>query len=131
MRFVRAILILGAAAAMPALGNLPTWDNSGNSLLNGTYYFREVLYGVGDNAGDVSEAASIFGTITFNGAGGYTIPTPTEYFCSSSSGCSGGALSAISGTYTIGANGHGFFTDPALPPVVCLPNTGWSRPTAP
>jgi uncharacterized protein (TIGR03437 family) len=111
MRFVRAILMLGAAAAMPALGNLPTWDSSGNSLLNGTYYFREVLYGVGDNAGDVSEALSIYGTITFSGAGGYTIPNPSEYYCSSS-GCSGGALAAISGTYTIGANGYGFFTDP-------------------
>jgi len=29
-----------SAAAMPALANVPTFDNTGNSLLNGTYYFR-------------------------------------------------------------------------------------------
>jgi uncharacterized protein (TIGR03437 family) len=109
MKFVRALLMMGAVA-MPALANLPTFDNTGNSLLNGTYYFREVIYVVGDNAGDLSQDLAEYGTITFNGTGGYTIPNGTVNSCSSS-GCGQSPL-ATSGTYTFAASGYGYFTNP-------------------
>ena len=112
MRFVRAIFMLGAAAAMPALGNLPTWDSSGNSLLNGTYYFREVVYVVSDTSGDLSAAAAIYGNMTFNGAGGYSIPANSAIF--QQSGSSGGYLPAVSGAYTVAASGQGFFPAPLV-----------------
>jgi uncharacterized protein (TIGR03437 family) len=100
-----------AAIATPALANLPTFDNTGNSLLNGTYYFREVIYSVGDTAGDLSGFYSAFGTITFNGSGGYTTGSVTENACSSS-GCGQQPLATTTGTYTFAASGYGTFTEP-------------------
>ena len=41
------------------------FDNSGNSLLNGKYYFREVILNANDEA-------AVYGNITFSG-GSYTI----------------------------------------------------------
>ncbi len=104
--------MLGAAAAMPALGNLPTWDSSGNSLLSGTYYFREVVYVVSDTSGDLSQAAAIYGNMTFNGAGGYSIPANSAIV--QESGSSGGYLPAVSGAYTVAASGQGFFPAPLV-----------------
>ncbi len=79
MKHALMALLLVAAAAGPAAAQ--SWDNSGNSLLNGTYYFREVFYvASGDSNGDLSQAIAVFGNITFNGAGTYTLS------------CSGGGL---------------------------------------
>ncbi len=99
------------AAAMPALANLPAFDNTGNSLLNGTYYFREVVYSVADTGGDLSGEYAAFGTISFNGAGGYSIGNVTFNQCSSS-GCNQQTLPATSGAFTFSASGYGYFTDP-------------------
>ena len=44
-----------------------TWDTSGNGLLRGTSYFREVIWHVGDNSGSLDEAVALYGTITFDG----------------------------------------------------------------
>lgn len=95
---------------MPALANLPSFDNTGNSLLNGTYYFREVVYPVGDSAGDLSGEYAAFGTITFNGAGSYTITNATENSLDSSG--SGQQPFSTTGTATFAASGYGYFTDP-------------------
>jgi uncharacterized protein (TIGR03437 family) len=95
---------------MPALANLPAFDNTGNSLLNGTYYFREVVYAVGDNAGDLSGEYSAYGTITFNGSGSYTITSATENSLSTSG--FGQQLFSTTGTATFAASGYGYFTDP-------------------
>jgi uncharacterized protein (TIGR03437 family) len=98
-------------AAMPAFGNLPAFDNTGNSLLSGTYYFREVIYVVGDNAGDLAGEYSAYGTITFNGNGGYTLGTAEENALSSS-GSGQTAITGTTGTFTFAASGYGYFTDP-------------------
>ncbi len=99
------------AAAMPALANIPAFDNTGNSLLSGTYYFREVIYVASDAAGDIGEAVASYGTITFNGTGGYTIGGGSyENICSSS--CSQSSLTGATGTYTFSASGYGYFTNP-------------------
>ena len=99
-----------SAVAMPALANLPTFDNTGNSLLNGTYYFREVIYVVGDTSGDLGQELAEYGTITFSGTGSYTIPNGTVNSCSSS-GCGQQALTTT-GTYTFAASGYGYLTNP-------------------
>ena len=46
------------AAAVGASAQAPAFDSSGNSLLKGTYYFREVIYLVGDQSGALSRALS-------------------------------------------------------------------------
>jgi len=61
------------------------WDNSGNSMLSGTFYFRQVVYSIGDATGDLSDAGALYGEITFDGNGNWTI---------SGTGATGGAASA-------------------------------------
>ena len=86
-----------------------TLDSSGDSMLNGTYYFRQVLY-VSDEDGDFVDAASVYGNITFNGSGSYSM---SGSVCDYNNGCTSTA-SALSttGTYVIGANGFGYITSP-------------------
>src|ERR1017187_510603 len=62
MKNFRVGLVL-LAATFPAIAQ--TWDNTGNHLLNGTYYYREVTL-------TSSDAVSIYGTITFTN-GNYSI----------------------------------------------------------
>jgi len=69
MKLARLLALLWAATGWQAFAQ---WDTSGNGMLNGTYYFREVIYGVGYNTGGLSDAAALYGTITFNGSGTYT-----------------------------------------------------------
>src|ERR1700733_7855740 len=71
-KFARVLLILSAAAGWQA--SAQTWDTSGNGLLKGTYYFRQVFYLVGDQNGDLTEATAVYGTINFSGtaSGTYT-----------------------------------------------------------
>src|SRR5271163_4710147 len=61
-----ALLLCAAASAQ-------TWDSSGNGLLKGTYYFREVVWIVGDSSGDLTQAISFYGNISFDGNGNYTL----------------------------------------------------------
>ena len=100
-----------SVASVPALANLPSWDNSGNSLLNGTYYFREVTYQVSDNAGDLSRAFAAYGNITFNGNGGYSFSNATVVDSNSQQLFS---LGTVSGNYSIAGSGHGFFPAPLI-----------------
>ena len=103
-KFARAVLLLAAAFPLAAQG--PAFDNSGNNLLNGTYYFREVYQIVSDNAGDLNQAIAVYGTISFNGAGAYTLTGATVYDSNA------GAPQAYtgSGTYSVAASGYGFMT---------------------
>ncbi len=99
------LLLAGTAATLPAAA--PAWDNSGNGLLSGNYYFREVLY-VSDATGYPSRAITLYGNITFNN-GNYTL-----------SGL--GGLDSASGTpnlsstttYSLSATGYGSVSDPLI-----------------
>ena len=42
MRLARVLFLSSLAAGLFA--QTPTWDTSGNGMLNGTYYFRHVTY---------------------------------------------------------------------------------------
>jgi uncharacterized protein (TIGR03437 family) len=110
MRLVKVILI--AAMLVSALGLMPvasaqttqTWDNSGNGLLKGVYYIRQVIWWVGDNSGNLYDGASAYGQITFSGDGTYSFngsffdfnaKPQTQTF-------------TTSGNYTISSSGYGF-----------------------
>jgi uncharacterized protein (TIGR03437 family) len=103
-KFAGVLLLLSAAAGWHA--SAQSWDSSGNALLKGTYYFREVFYIVGYNDGSLSEASALYGSITFSGSGTYTCQVSLY---DSTSGLEGGTLS---GTYSIAASGYGFISNP-------------------
>ena len=85
----------------------PTFDSSGNSMLKGTYYFREVFYLVGDSSGDLGQALALYGNVTFSGTGTYTMSA--TLFDSNSGFPQSGTLS---GTYSVSASGYGFLSNP-------------------
>ncbi len=85
------------AATFPAIAQ--TWDNTGNHLLNGTYYYREVTL-------TSSDAVSIYGTITFTN-GNYSINAAGLQY---STGAGAGAYTTT-GTYSISASGFGFINN--------------------
>jgi uncharacterized protein (TIGR03437 family) len=96
MKNFRVGLVL-LAATFPAIAQ--TWDNTGNHLLNGTYYFREVTE-------TSSDAVSIYGTITFTN-GNYSINAAG---LQASTGAGAGAYTTT-GTYSISASGFGFINN--------------------
>jgi uncharacterized protein (TIGR03437 family) len=79
----------------------PAWDSSGNSQLNGNYYFRQVQYG--------TSASAFYGGMSFDGKGNWTISGAQVFSTSTNAAQSFNA----SGTYTIAASGFGFLTSPA------------------
>ena len=100
-----AIALLTIGAGWNATAQTGSWDTSGNHLLNGTYYFRQVIWS--DNAGDIGDAISAYGTISFNPAvGAYTINGTTIKTANGSSTSS--TFSGVTGLYSISASGYGF-----------------------
>jgi uncharacterized protein (TIGR03437 family) len=99
------LLLLSAAAGFQA--SAQSWDSSGNGMLKGTYYFREVFYAVGYNDGSLSEATALYGSITFSGTGTYTAQVS---LFDSGAGLESGPISG--GTYSISASGYGFISNP-------------------
>jgi uncharacterized protein (TIGR03437 family) len=102
-KFAGILCLLSAAASAQS------WDSSGNSMLKGSYYFREVFYAVGDYYGDLSEAVAVYGSITFSGTGTYT--GQVSVFDSSVEAQQSGS---ISGTYSVAASGYGFISNPLV-----------------
>src|SRR5580704_4539146 len=108
-KLVQAVSFLTLMVAWTAAAQTtPTWDNSGNHLLNGTYYFRDATYQVGDSTGDLSYAAALYGTISFDGNGNYTMNAP--FLVDSNNNDQ--AQPNVSGTYRISASGFGFLDNP-------------------
>jgi uncharacterized protein (TIGR03437 family) len=103
-KFALVLLALIAATAWKAPAQ--TWDTSGNGLLNGTYYFRQVLYfAPSEYGGQLSEASVVSGTITFNGAGTYS--ANVAYYDTNLVEPQTGS---VTGTYSIAASGYGFLS---------------------
>jgi uncharacterized protein (TIGR03437 family) len=105
-RLAWSSLLLFMVAACPAAAQ--SWDTSGNGLLNGTYYFRQVMWLGGYNsANDLEEAIAIYGSIVFAGNGTYTLTAKAadaaENTVTSITG---------SGAYTIAASGYGYMSTP-------------------
>lgn len=85
-----------------------SWDTSGNGQLQGTYYFRQVVWIVTDYDGTIGQAISLYGNITFDGNGNYTL-SAAQVFDSSV-----GVPQTLTGTgtYSISASGFGFISSP-------------------
>src|SRR5579863_8264932 len=103
-RLAWSSLLLLMAVAWPAAAQ--SWDTSGNGLLNGTYYFRQVIWLGGYNsANDLREAIAVYGNIVFGGNGTYTLTAKAADAAANT----GKSISG-SGTYTIGASGYGYMS---------------------
>lgn len=107
MKLARLLVLLCAATGWQAAAQ--TWDTSGNGMLNGTYYFREVAYFF-SSTGALSPDA-IYGTIVFNGNGAYSINC-TVYDSTYGLGTCAQFSLPTTGTYSIAASGYGFLSSP-------------------
>src|ERR1700744_6077100 len=79
-RLMIAALLLSMAGSVPLSAQGPSFDPSGNSRLSGTYYFRHVVYSISNSAdpndgtyGDIEEGIALYGNISFDGNGNYSI----------------------------------------------------------
>ena len=104
MRLARVLFLSSLAAVLFA--QTPTWDTSGNGMLSGTYYFRHVTYVLnfdanGNSDGTLADAAALYGTVTFDGAGKYSMSVTLA-------DAQAGQLQKgnASGTYSIAASGQ-------------------------
>ena len=102
-----------------------SWDNSGNSMLNGTYYFRQVYYlpiTQRHVPRYLSEAVTIYGSISFDGNGQLQyldvkrcddarlqLLLRPEEVCANALPL---PLFTATGTYSIASSGYGFITSP-------------------
>ncbi|MGP0071571.1 MAG: IPT/TIG domain-containing protein [Bryobacteraceae bacterium] len=95
-----AVLFLGACAGQLSA---QSFDSSGDGMLSGAYYFRQVIYLENSN-----DSMSLTGTITFDGKGNYTLSTAT--LLDQANGSITPQPFSGSGTYSIAASGEGFLT---------------------
>jgi len=124
---VRKGFLLWALCVCPLAAQTPVFDTSGNGLLNGTYSFRHVLYVLTSTpdangiAGDIGEEVAVYGNISFDGNGNYTISNgmasdsivgftdPLSCYLAQAI-CTTGVT--VDGTYSISASGFGFLINP-------------------
>ncbi len=115
MKSALLVLLLLIVVGLPATAQCVGLDNSGNNLLLGKYYFRHVIYIVGDNAGDLNRALAVYGNINFAGDGTYTI-TGSQILDSS-----GGLTNfSASGTYSISSTGYGYISSAVTSNTDCI-----------
>ncbi|MBS1876472.1 MAG: hypothetical protein JSU00_24870 [Acidobacteria bacterium] len=111
MKHLNLALILTAAAVWPvaAQSTIP-WDSSGNSMLSGTYYFRQLAFQGIKSSGSIGQTTLLYGTMTFDGKGNYTV-TGQKVDSTISSGTPQ-SFTFNSGTYGISASGFGYIDNP-------------------
>jgi uncharacterized protein (TIGR03437 family) len=97
------VVLLLTACAWSSFAQ-PAFDSSGDSKLNGAYYFRQVFY-----FSQTGDAINVQGTITFNGTGGYNI-TNASLLDTASGSTTPVTFSNQTGSYVISASGEGFIT---------------------
>jgi uncharacterized protein (TIGR03437 family) len=104
--------VFGIAVAFGQFAFGQTQDTSGNGLLHGNFEFRHVAVQNVDANSNPTQVTATYGTISFNGAGSYTISGTTV-----DNTISGGAAQAlnVTGTYAIGSNGAGYVSNPLYP----------------
>ena len=93
----------------PAFAQTPTWDTSGNGMLKGAYYFRQVYYQIGYNDGSLDDAVTVYGTFTFDGNGNFSSTGLGVTFVEAGYNPS---ATPFKGTYSIAASGYGFMSNP-------------------
>ena len=109
MKLAHVLLLISMAAGLGA--QTPTWDTSGNGMLNGTYYFRHVTYEISNaNTGALYDAFALYNTVKFSGTGTYTMA-----YNGSELGNGQYGTNTVNGTYSIAASGNGFLSNPMFP----------------
>ena len=100
-RFLLASTLL-ACGVYTARSTAQSFDTSGNSLLTGNYFVRQVTFDNFTNAGLPGRARSYTATFVFDGAGNYSATGQI-----SDNGLSSGAPQALSfkGTYSVSSSG--------------------------
>lgn len=98
-----AVLLFGIGACAWQASAQPQFDSSGDGTLNGTYYFRQVLYDA--QSGD---SMSLVGNIDFDGQGNYTLNNAT--ILDAATGSSTPQSFSASGTYSVAASGEAILT---------------------
>jgi uncharacterized protein (TIGR03437 family) len=107
MKLARVLWLISMATGL--IAQTPTWDTSGNGMLNGTYYFRQVLYQLSSPVnGALYDTVSLYGTVTFGTTPGAYSMTATLVDVQARQLQSG----TLTGTYSIAASGHGFLSSP-------------------
>src|ERR1022692_1212238 len=124
MRILKVGLFFCMFSLWPLAAQTPTFDTSGNGQLKGTYYFRQVLYGIDTNQdsngliGDISESLAVYGNITFDGNCNYSITNaivadsavngtdPLSCYLAGTT-CNANQAAPVAGTYAISASGFG------------------------
>ncbi len=112
----RTIVLLSSSlfiALAPAQVDAQSFDNSGTANLTGNYLFRYVNF-FNDQNGDLVESCSLSGTITFDGAGKYTLSN-TQLADSGGTNGTGSCASQGSGTYGVQSNGIAQLDNPLYP----------------
>ncbi len=103
-KFSLIVLLLSACAAQSSAQT--GFDATGDGLLYGTYYMRQVFYFV-SSKDEFTRAMNVQGTITFNGAGTYSF---SGSLLDSESSPVKPATFTNSGSYVISASGEGYIT---------------------
>jgi uncharacterized protein (TIGR03437 family) len=98
------VLLLGACAWQGFAQ--PTFDPSGDELLNGACYMRQVFYIV-TGEGALADSINVQGIITFSGGGTYTFAGTV---LDSAVNPNGAYTFTTSGTYVIDGSGEGYIT---------------------
>jgi uncharacterized protein (TIGR03437 family) len=100
------VLMLGACAWRCSAQ--ATLDSSGDGLLSGTYYMRQVFYYyVPGQTNDLGETINVQGTIFFTGTGIYTF---SGSILDSAVSSTKAELFTTNGTYVIAASGEGYIS---------------------
>jgi uncharacterized protein (TIGR03437 family) len=97
------VLLLGAGA-WQAWAQPTAFESSGDYLLNGTYYMRQVVYFA--SQGLLDQSINVQGTIIFSGSGTYTFSGSVLNTTVSNTPLA----SAANGTYAISASGEGYIS---------------------
>lgn len=105
-RIAWLLTLLLAVGSLPAAAQ--SWDRSGNGQLQGTYYFRQVVWIVTDQYGTVGRGISLYGNISFDGNGNYTLSGAQAF----DSDAGFPQTLTGTGTYSIAASGFGFISSP-------------------
>lgn len=112
MTFRHLMLLFTSAIVWQASAQTgPAADTSGNGMLQGNYYFRQVVYST-DSNGNITRATALYGTLAFDGNGHYTVNA--QEADSQTSGGQPGPFTASGQTlaYAIGSNGLGYLDNP-------------------
>lgn len=98
-----SVLLFGLGACAWQASAQPAFDSTGDGMLNGTYYFRQVLYDAVQQ-----DSMSLVGNIAFDGQGNYTLSNAT--ILDAATGSSTPQSFSASGTYAVAASGQAILT---------------------